>query len=462
MGSTTGFEGIVPECDRFTRVDSRTLWQSIASKLDQRTTNSTWRKQNMKRLLRLSTWMLAASAAAGIAAAGELSDWNQTMLHALLTAPVTAAPLTPRVAAIVQAAVFDAVNGVDRHYTAIHVPPAAPAGTSKRAAAVQAAYATLVSLFPNQKNTFDQQLAASLAAIPDSSDAVQQGVSWGQSVADQILAWRSQDGFSTTPPPYTGGTQPGQWRPTPPAMAAGVAPQLATTTPWVIRSSSQFRTTGPVAMTSDQYTADFNEVKSMGGSTNSNRTADQTLYANFWQAGNPPDYWDQVALALAADRHMSMAATARLLALVNLGMADAIIGCWDAKYTYSFWRPITAVQMADTDSNAATAPDTAWTPLITTPAFPEYPSAHSCVSGAASHILSQTFGEETSFNVVSNAVPGVTRSFHNFTAALEEVKNARVFGGIHFRTATVDGTALGTAVGDYVIAHALLSTGEHR
>ena len=208
-------------------------------------------------------------------------------------------------------------------------------------------------------------------------------------------------------------------------------------------------------MTSDQYTADYNETKTMGRATSSGRTADQTLYANFWQVGNPPDYWDPVAISLAEQRGYSMARTARLLALVNLGMADAIIGCWDAKYDYSTWRPITAIQLGDTDGNDATAPESGWTPLITTPAFPEYPSAHSCVSGAASHILAQSFGEEASFNIVSTAMPGVTRKFHSFTAALEEVKNARVFGGIHFRTACVDGTALGVSVGDYVLGHAL-------
>lgn len=196
----------------------------------------------------------------------------------------------------------------------------------------------------------------------------------------------------------------------------------------------------------------------MGSSTNSGRTADQTLFSNFWQAGNPPDYWDPVVTSLAAQHHFSMSQTARLLALVNLGMADAIIGCWDAKYTYSSWRPITAIQLGDTDGNDATTPSPDWTPLIVTPPFPEYPSAHSCVSGAAGHILSQTFGEETSFSVVSNAMAGVTRKFSSFSAALEEVKNARVFGGIHFRTACVDGTALGIAVADYIAARALLPT----
>jgi hypothetical protein len=361
-----------------------------------------------------------------------------------------------RNAAIVQAAVFDAVNGTDRRFLPIYVPPAAPPGTSVRAAAVQAAYASLVNLYPNQKSKFDQQLAISLAAITDPDQAVKQGLAWGQTVADQIWAWRRQDGFSATVPPYQGGTQPGQWRPTPPAMAPGLVPQLATTNPWVIASPSQFHTGGPAAMTSDQYTADYNEVKNMGSATNSGRTKDQTLYSNFWQVGNPPDYWDPVVLSLAAQHNLPMTQTARLLALVNLGMADAIIGCWDAKYTYSSWRPITAIQLGDTDSNDATTADTTWVPLVTTPAFPEYPSAHSCVSGAAARILSQIFGEETAFNVGSNAMPGVTRRFLNFTEALEEIQDARVFGGIHFRTATVDGTALGIAVGDYVLAHALL------
>jgi hypothetical protein len=177
---------------------------------------------------------------------------------------------------------------------------------------------------------------------------------------------------------------------------------------------------------------------------------------NFWQAGNPPDDWDPVAISLAEHHHFSMVETARLLALVNLGMADAIIGCWDAKYTYSSWRPVSAIQLGDTDGNDATAPDPAWTPLVVTPPFPEYPSAHSCVSGAATRILSATFGEETNISVTSDGMPNVTRAFHSFSAALEEVRDARVFGGIHFRTATVDGTALGIAVADYAMAHALV------
>ncbi|MGD1096901.1 MAG: vanadium-dependent haloperoxidase [Bryobacteraceae bacterium] len=408
----------------------------------------------MKTILSISLGLAVAS---GVALADVIKDWNLALIKATETAPVTPAPITTRVAAIVQAAVFDAVNGIERHYSPIFVQPAAPEGASVQAAAVEAAYVTLVDLYPAQLATFDQQRTASLAQITDNNLAVQQGLAWGQTVANQIWAWKSQDGFSNTVPPYLGGTNPGQWRPTPPAMASGLDPQLATTTPWVMRSPSQFRLAGPPVLTSDQYTADFNETKSMGVAANSGRTADQTLSANFWQAGNPPDYWDQTVLALAKQHQYSISDTARLLALVNLGMADAMIGCWDSKYTYSSWRPITAIQLADTDGNDATAADPTWTPLIVTPPFPEYPSAHSCASGAAAHILAETFGEATSIGVVSLAMPGVTRLYHNFSEALADVQNARVFGGIHFRTATTDGTSLGIAVADYVMKNALLS-----
>jgi PAP2 superfamily len=410
-------------------------------------------RKKMKPILSISLGLALASSTA---LADVIKDWNLVMIKATETAPVTPAPVTTRVAAIVEAAVFDAVNGIERRYSPIFVRPAAPEGASAQAAAVEAAYVTLLDLYPAQQATFDQQKTASLAQITDNNIAVQQGLAWGQTVANQIWAWKSQDGFSDTVPPYLGGTNPGQWRPTPPAMAPGLDPQLATTTPWVMRSPSQFRLAGPPALTSDQYTADYNEVMSMGVATNSGRTADQTLSANFWQAGNPPDYWDQAAVSLAEQNNYSLSDTARLLALVNLGMADAMIGCWDSKYTFSSWRPITAIQLADTDGNPATTPNPSWTPLIVTPPFPEYPSAHSCASGAAGHILAETFGEATSFGIVSLAMPGVTRQYHNFSEALEDVKNARVFGGIHFRTATIDGTSLGISVADYVMKNALL------
>jgi hypothetical protein len=281
-------------------------------------------------------------------------------------------------------------------------------------------------------------------------------------VADAIWAWRSTDGFSNVQPPFLGGTNPGQWRPTPPAFAPGLAPQMATMTPWAIASPFQFRQPGPPSLTSAQYTADFNEVKSKGSATSSTRTAEETFYVQFWASATPPDFWDPVAISLAAGRHFTLSENARLLAMVNISVADALIGCWDTKYTYNFWRPITAIQFAGTDGNPDTVPDAGWTPLIATPPFPDYTSAHSCVSAAAATVLADYFGEDTPFSVASDGMPGVVRYFSSFSAALEEIKNARVFGGIHFRTATNDGTALGKAVADYINSHALLSVNGQR
>ena len=412
----------------------------------------------MKTTFYLATLVALAS---GIAAADEVTDWNRIMLDALLVAPAPAAPLAERPAAIVMAAVFDAVNGIERRYTPIHVSPDAPRGASQRAAAVQAAYASLVHLFPSQSAALDQKRTISLSdissgAAAEHSESIERGIEWGQTVADAIWAWRSTDGFSNAPPPFLGGLAAGEWRPTPPAFAPGLAPQLGQMTPWAIASPSQFRPASPLDLASPQYAADFNETETMGSATSSTRTIDQTLYARFWQSASPADFWDPVATNLSAERHLTLSENARLLALLNMGLADAVIGCWDAKYTYSFWRPVTAIPLAGSDGNPATTADPTWTPLIVTPPFPEYPSAHSCVSGAAARILAGYFGEDAQFSVASDGMPGVVRYFSSFSSALDEVKNARVFGGIHFRTACNVGQTLGSAVGDYIVGHALL------
>ena len=408
------------------------------------------------------SFLLLAVFGRGLALGDEVTDWNRIMLDALMGPPAVSPPLAARPAAIVAAAVFDAVNGIERHYTPIHVAPAAPPGASRRAAAVQAAYASLVRLFPAQTATFDAQRIVSLAGIAsgpaaENSESIQRGIEWGQTVADAIWAWRSNDGFSNVQPPFTGGLAPGQWRPTPPAYALGLAPQMDQMTPWVIASPSQFRPAGPNPLASTRYAADLNETETTGSATSTTRTGDQTLYVQFWNSTNPPDFWDPVATRLSAERHLTLSDNARLLALLNMALADAVIGCWDAKYTYDSWRPITAIQLADTDGNPATTADTGWTPIIATPPFPEYPSAHSCVSSAASIILAANFGEHVEFSVTSDGMPTVVRYFDSFSDALDEVTNARVFGGIHFRTACNDGRALGRGVGGYVIEHAILA-----
>jgi hypothetical protein len=402
-----------------------------------------------------------AIAFAGSPAVDEITSWNQMLFRAGLVGGTTPLVIT-RVAAIVQAAVFDAVNGIDRRYTPIHVPPAAPAGASRDAAAVQAAYATLVQLYPAQKPTLDARLAVSLTSIGtrESSAAIASGVAWGQTVADAILAWRSTDGFTPSPPPFLGGTGVGVWRPTPPAFAPGAGPQFAYMTPWVVLTPEQFRPAGPPALTSARYAADFNETRIMGSLTSATRTPDQTIFAWFWASSTASYLWNNVALSLIKDEgHQqhgsSTLQNARILALLNLAIADAAIGCWDAKYTYVFWRPVTAIPLAATDDNPATTADPTWMPLFATPAHPEYPSGHSCVSGAAGAVLAHYFGERTHFRVTSDVMPGVVRSFDSFSTALEEVKNARIFAGIHFRSATNDGQILGVSVANYVLAHAV-------
>jgi membrane-associated phospholipid phosphatase len=412
---------------------------------------------------RTSLVVLAGVCAAALAAqADEITDWTQIFLNASVTAGTAPSTLT-RSGAIFHAAIFDAVNGINPKFSSIHVNPAAAPGADVRAAAVMAAYTALVHIYPTQKATvFDPALLQSLNAIASGSAlehsvSIQRGMEWGASVADQIWAWRATDGFNTVLPPYLGGGGIGKWIPTPPAFAPGATPQLATTATWVLSTQSQFRPGPPPALTSTTYTADFNETKSLGSATSVTRTADQTLYAKFWQGSTVNWFWERVAITLAAQRHATLQENARTLALLAIAMADATISTWDAKYTYSFWRPITAIQNAAADGNPMTDPDPAWNSLLPVPAHPEYPSAHSTLSGAAVAVLANIFGENVSYTVDSSSLAGVTRSFDSFSAGLAEVKNARIAAGFHFRNSCDVGGAQGEAVGTYVLEHALTS-----
>jgi membrane-associated phospholipid phosphatase len=417
-------------------------------------------KHHVRVFLSLAIAVVFASLSIATARADEVTDWNQILFQAAHIANTNPLDMS-RNAAIVQSSVFDAVNGISRRYTPIHVKPAAPWGASPRAAAIQAAYANLVRLYPAQQSTLDAQRAASLAALVgkghghERQEAIDNGVHWGQEVADSIWAWRSTDGFTTALPPFLGGTNVGQWRPTPPGFVPGFGAQYPNMTPWVIKTQSQFRPAGTPALTSAQYTKDFNETKSMGSLTSLTRTADQTLFSQFWNVSTASFYWNRIALfLLGKEHHTTLEENALILAAVDVAMADAAIACWEAKYHYVAWRPVTAIPLADTDGNPATSADPSWTPLLITPPFPEYPSGHSTVSAAAATVLAHYFGRNSSFMVDSDVMTGVVRSFPNFSAALVEIVNARVYGGIHFRTACNDGQATGTAVGEYILQHA--------
>ena len=412
---------------------------------------------DMKRKLEL--WLAVVAlviAMSSFARADVVTEWNQNAQQALLTAN-TSPVVSGRVLAIMHVAMFDAVNGIERRYTPIHVDFDAPPGASRRGAAIQAAYATLVKLFPSQKSTLDAQRDASLNSIAseeavENSQSIACGIEWGQQVADDILAWRSTDGFTPAPPPFFGGTDVGQWRPTPPGFLPGALPQWAHMTPWAMSSPDQFRPLGPPALTSDQYAADVNEVKEIGSNSSATRTADQTQIAVFW-TGNAPAYWNRAATAISEQRHLTLSENARLLALLNVGMADAQIACWDAKYAYVFWRPINAIRLASTDDNPNTIEDPSWTPLIVTPNFPEYTSGHASVSNAAATVLVAYFGNNAAFTLTSEVLPSVIRSYNSFTQAAEEAFNARIYGGIHFRAACRDAQLQGIQIGGFVMAN---------
>ncbi len=381
----------------------------------------------------------------------------------------TAPNVTSRIVALVSASVFDAVNGIEPRFRPLRVRPDAPYHASQSAAAIQAAYAILKNLYPAQSGMLTTRRDASLTALASTEKAqsITAGVTWGQAVADAIWASRLTDGFAPTPPPFIGvqgvvGTPAvGFWRPTPPANAFGATPQIATMTPWVLTRPSQFRLPPPLALTSQEYAADLNEVKMMGTLSGSMRTQDQSDLALFW-ALNTPLAWNRIAAQISTQRGLTLTENAHLFALLNLSLSDSLIACWDSKYRYVFWRPITAIRAGLTPADA----DPLWEPwldsLTGTPAHPEYPSAHSSMSGAAAFILAAAFGENTDFSLTSEVLPGTVRSFHSFSDATAEIADARVFGGIHFRTSCARANTLGRAVADYVSRHAIRAPGDGR
>jgi len=384
------------------------------------------------------------TAQANTATPDTVTQWNVTMIAGLEAAAIPPPPAA-RIGAIVQASVFDAVNGIERRYAFYHVAPAAPSGASRAAAAAGAAHTALVALIPAQKPLFDAQLAATLAQLSDDpSDpgrSVQRGLAWGTTVADDILAWRATDGFNAVLPPYVAGSAPGDWQPTPPKFGPPLFRQFAAMAPFALTSPSQFLPPGPPPLDSARYARDLAGVQALGNATSSVRTPEQTQTAIFWQDDTPAAMWNRVADQLAQARHTTLTGTARLLAQLNIALADATIAIWNAKNTYNFWRPVTAIRATS---------DPAWTPLLATPAFQEYPSAHSGVSSAAATVLASAYGNDTSFTVTSAGLPDVQRDFTSFTAAVQQVEDARIYAGFHFRFSCADGATLGSHVARYV------------
>jgi hypothetical protein len=399
----------------------------------------------MKAKLAVASLVLAVLVAPGLAKADTVTAWNRTLVAGLEAAHTAPQP-SSRIGAIVQASVFDAVNGIDKRYAPYRVEPAAAPGASRAAAAASAAYTALVALLPAQQPLFAQQLATTLAEISDSpsdpSRSVERGLDWGRTVATAILAWRAGDGLTAVLPPYVVGTAPGDWQPTPPLFGPPLFRQFANMTPWALTSPSQFLPAGPPALTSARWAHDLAEVQAVGSATSTVRTAWQTETAVFWQSDTAIAVWNRVADDLADSHETTLTKNARLLALTNIALADAVIANFNAKNTYNFWRPVTAIRATR---------DPAWTPLLVTPAFQEYPSAHATFSSAPAVILASFFGEDTAFTATSAGLPGVERSFTSFSSAVQQVEDARIWAGFHYRFSCEDGATLGTDVGTYVL-----------
>jgi hypothetical protein len=409
---------------------------------------------------------LGALASPTVARADAVTDWNLIASNAIVVTAGQPPPVSVLHFAMVQGAVYDAVNAIHRGYQPYLVQPPSNPTDSKEAAAATAAFRVLVGLFPGQVGTLQPLYDAYIAALPDNPPGSRAaGIAIGEATASAMLTARMNDGrFGPSPTPYPSPAPPGIWRRTPPNFANDPAPWVGNVRPFLVPSAEMLRTDGPNPLTSAEYAEDFNEVKELGSLVSTRRTLDQTDAAIFWQ-GHALALWNQIFRTLAASQNLDIVENARFFAMENLAAADASIGCWNDKYYYWFWRPITAIREADTDGNPATEADPTWLPLfdpatqvcnppaLVTPPFPDHPSGHSCVSSAVVNTLQNFFGtDKIAFSAFSNK-SCTTRSFDRFSDALKEIIDARVWAGIHFLTADTQGAVLGNKVAHYLKKH---------
>ena len=377
--------------------------------------------------------------------------WNQITLGAIAT-DADAPTVASRALAIESLSVYDAISAIDGTPGYL-LNLVAPAGASVQAAVASAADTALDYLYPGQAASFDAQLALSLSSISNGL-AKTEGIAFGQQVAQAIIALRDNDGWNNVVVDNGSGAV-GQWQPTAPMYVSATTPQWATLTPFALTSPNQFLPPAPPAMTSAAYADAVNQTESLGSSTSTTRTADQTQIALFWndQTGTytPPGQWNSIADSVAQQQGNSMATNAQMLAELNVAEADSAIAAWNTKFTYNAWRPVQAIQNANDTGNSAIVQNSTWMPLITTPPFPEYVAGHPTFSEAAVQILNNFFGTSYAFTATSESLPGVTRSFSSFQQAATEAGMSRIYGGIHFQFSVDGGWTLGQEVGDWVL-----------
>lgn len=394
--------------------------------------------------------LLVALVVSGIASAqNPVTDWNAIAVSTSLNGNPAISPGSTTAGGTsiyltyVHLAIFDAVNAIDRRFQSYSSETRAPLGASPEAAAIAAAYSTLVYYFPDQAPSLTAQYTASLGVIPDGAPKTD-GILVGQTSANAIIAMRLSDGRGANVP-YTYPSMPtaGVWIPTPPGFLSPQTPWVGQMQPFTMRNAAQFLPDEPPPdLRSEDWAQDFNEVKTLGAINSTVRTPAQTEIGLFWTEHTTRQY-ARAFRALAVARALNTSDTARLFAMVWTGFADSFIGCMNAKYDFSFWRPVTAIQNAGLAGNPLTVADPMWKPLGTTPNHPEFPAAHGCVTGSVARTLESFFGTHKVTLVVSSAVTNTTHTFTNTKDLEEEVFGARIFAGFHYRHSLVEGFELG-------------------
>lgn len=378
-------------------------------------------------------------------------DWNGHATTAIVQVSRHVPPQALLRLAMVHVAIYDAVNAIEGYpFTPYAVRPNVRLPASPEAAAATAAHDVLVSLLPGQQPTLDEAYAASIAMIAE-GPAKTHGISVGQQVASAVLVLRANDGRDATVL-YTPGSGPGVWIPTPPGFLPAQAPEMPFVRPWTLRSPSQFRAEPPPALTSNTWVRNYNEVKQLGPATGSTRTPEQTDLGRF-VSDNPVLQWNRAWRGISIAQGLSLLDNARFFAMLTTASSDALIACWDSKFFYNFWRPVTAIRAGDIDGNPKTEPDSAWIGLVVTPNHPEYPAAHGCFSAASTETLKFFFGTDRLDFTMDSLVAGLTspvRFYGSFSQALSDILNARIYGGMHYRISTRVGAKMGRRVSHLV------------
>jgi membrane-associated phospholipid phosphatase len=383
-------------------------------------------------------------------------DWNQQLISILGTPGAQPATVHPtRSFAMLQAAEYDAVVSITHGGPPYQAVPA-PGGARPDAAADQAAHDVLLALYPSMRTGLDARLHGQLADIPQGRPK-DDGVRVGRAAANQLLALRASDGSSAVPAPFTAGTGPGSYRPTPPKFAAPVYTSWGKVTPFVLAQAQQFRPAAPPAVTSARYATALDEVRSLGRASSTTRTADETVAAKFWSGSPVWNTWNRATQRLLAGSHASLTEATTVLSALDLSLADTTIALYDAKYRWRVWRPVTAIQLG-VPGDPAIVGDPTWVPLTKTAPDPSYPGAHSAISEAAASVLAAFYGTHQSLVISSAADPGVARRFGSLSAAADEAGLSRIWAGQHTR---IDHRA-GQMLGRQVAAEVLRSFPAHR